>query len=216
MRPDSAGPHNLFIVRAPEHGRLEAVRSALDAHRGYDEREVAARAHVLEALERLARPFDEHAGPEHVTASAVIVGKRGTVLHVHKRLGIWLQPGGHLLPDEAPWDAARREGGEETGLHLSHPPGGAVLVHVDVHPAARGHVHLDLRYLLTASGDDEPAPGPGESPMVRWFSWDEAVAVADEALVGALRTARVMTEALPTVSGRGPRARRDPAESRAQ
>ena len=181
-----------------------------------DEREVAARAHILDALERLAHPFDEHAGPEHVTASAVVVGERGTLLHVHKRLGIWLQPGGHLLPDEAPWDAARREAREETGLRVSHPPRGPVLVHVDVHRGARGHVHLDLRYLLMAPVDDEPAPGSGESPLVRWFSWDDALAVADNALVGALRTARLMTVAPTAVSGPVPRPRRDPAELPAQ
>ncbi len=65
---------------------------------------------------------------------------------------------------------------------------------MDVHGAAAGHTHLDLRYLLVAP-DREPAPPPGESQQARWFGWDEAAAVADEALLGALRAARLQSEA---------------------
>ena len=101
---------------------------------------------------------------------------------------------GHLDPGEAPSDAALRESQEETGLELTHPVGGPRLIHVDVHDAAHGHTHLDLRYLLVAP-DRDPAPLPGESPEARWFGWDEADAVADEALVGALRAARLQPEA---------------------
>jgi 8-oxo-dGTP pyrophosphatase MutT (NUDIX family) len=106
-------------------------------------------------------------------------------LHRHRRLGIWLQPGGHLDPGETPWEAAVREASEETGLPLRHPLAGPRLVHVDVHPAAAGHVHLDLRYLVETS-DHEPRPPPGESQEVRWFAWPEALALADEGLAGAL------------------------------
>ena len=176
--------------------RVEALRRELASHHAADAREEAACAHVRAALGRLARPFDEEADLEHVTASAVVVGVRGTVLHVHKRLGIWLQPGGHLDGEEAPEHAARREAGEETGLAVAHPAGGPVLVHVDVHAAARRHVHLDLRYLLVAP-DEYPDPAPGESPQVAWFSWEDALAVADDALVGALRSARALCAAAP-------------------
>ncbi len=130
----------------------------------------------------------------HVTGSAVVAGRRGIVLHMHKRLHRWLQPGGHLEPGEGPWDAALRESQEETGLVLAHPVGGPRLLHVDVHDGAKGHTHLDLRYLLVAP-DRDPAPPPGESPEARWFGWDEAGAVADEALLGALRAARLQPEA---------------------
>ena len=153
-----------------------------------DPREAASKQQVLDALARLHRPFDEDAGPVHVTGSAVVVGPRGTVLHLHKRLHRWLQPGGHVDPGERPEDAALREAQEETGLPLAHPVDGPRLIHVDVHPAAKGHTHLDLRYLLLAP-DRDPTPPPGESPVARWFSWDEACAIADEALSGALRVA---------------------------
>jgi 8-oxo-dGTP pyrophosphatase MutT (NUDIX family) len=174
-------------------GLVEGVRAGLEGHPTADAREARSKQWVLGALAELGQPFDEHAGPVHVTASAVVVGPRGTVLHLHKRLGRWLQPGGHLNPGEGPWEAARREAEEETGLRLSHLAEGPRLIHVDVHPAANGHTHLDLRYLVLAS-DEDPVPPPGESPVARWFGWDEAVAEADDALVGALLAARRQPE----------------------
>jgi 8-oxo-dGTP pyrophosphatase MutT (NUDIX family) len=152
-----------------------------------DLRERRSRLRLLEAIGRLPGPFARLAGPTHVTGSAIVVGPRGVVLHRHKRMGIWLQPGGHLEPGEAPWQAARREAAEETGLTLRHPAGGPRLVHVDVHAAPLRHVHLDLRYVLLAA-DADPCPAPGESQDVRWFTWPEALAIADAGLVGALRT----------------------------
>jgi 8-oxo-dGTP pyrophosphatase MutT (NUDIX family) len=155
-----------------------------------DLRERRSRLRLLTLLHRLARPFERMAGPYHVTVSAIVVGPRGTVLHRHKRFGIWLQPGGHVEPGESPWQAARREGAEETGLALRHAQSGPRPFHVDVHRAG-DHLHHDLRYLLLAS-DVDPRPGPGESSYARWFSWVEAIEVADPGLTGALRAARSM------------------------
>jgi 8-oxo-dGTP pyrophosphatase MutT (NUDIX family) len=168
---------------------LAWVAAAVAALRPIDEREARSRQRILTELARLPRPFDEHADRVHVTASAVVWGRRGTLLHRHKRMGIWMQPGGHLEPGECPSDAALRETAEETGLTVSHPEGRPRLLHVDVHPAFRGHTHLDLRYELRA-GEEDPCPPPGESPDVRWFSWQDALAVADNALRGALQRAR--------------------------
>ena len=173
----------LGSARRPE--TVAALRDTVVAFEALTPRERASRARMLEELERLPHPFDRDADPVHVTGSAVVVGRRGTVLHLHKRLNRWLQPGGHLDPGEAPSEAALREATEETGLRLRHPDAGPHLVHLDVHPAALGHTHLDLRYLLV--GDDaDPSPPPGESPHVRWFTLEEAIAVADEGLEDAL------------------------------
>jgi 8-oxo-dGTP pyrophosphatase MutT (NUDIX family) len=97
---------------------LAVVREAVWQHHPVDGREARSRHRILVALGRLPRPFDQRADPTHVTGSALIVGRRGVILHRHKRLGLWLQPGGHMEPDETPWDAALREAGEETGLVL--------------------------------------------------------------------------------------------------
>jgi 8-oxo-dGTP pyrophosphatase MutT (NUDIX family) len=171
------------------------LRTMVEGHVPASPREVAARERFLSELGRLEAPCDEHAGPTHVTASGIVVGARGTVLHRHKRLGIWMQPGGHIDAGETPDVAALREATEELGLAVEHPAAGPLLIHLDVHEAALGHTHLDLRYLLLGA-DADPMPPPDESPDARWCTWDEALAMADPALVDALPLARTAYEAM--------------------
>jgi 8-oxo-dGTP pyrophosphatase MutT (NUDIX family) len=168
-----------------------AVVESVAARRPVDARERAARTACLETLAELEAPFDRHADLRHVTGSGIITGPRGVLLLRHRKLHIWVQPGGHLEAGETPWEAARRESIEETGLELAlvAADGEAypALVHVDVHPSAGGHTHLDLRYALTVEGDTEPRPPAGESQEVRWYPWPDAIAVADPGLAGLLR-----------------------------
>ena len=165
----------------------DQLRRQIVARNAVDERETVSLARFLAEFDQLDHPFDEESNPTHVTASAVVVGLRGVVLHRHKRLGIWLQPGGHIDSGELPADAAVRETLEETGLAVVHAAGESAVIHVDVHPGPRGHTHLDVRYLLVA-GDEDPCPPAGESPDVRWFSWTEAIAMSDGGLSGILRS----------------------------
>jgi 8-oxo-dGTP pyrophosphatase MutT (NUDIX family) len=183
----------------PVSDPVATVRSLVASHEPADDREVASRDRILEELDRLAEPFDENADPVHLTGSAVVVGSQGTILHLHKRLGRWMQTGGHIEPGELPHNAALRESEEETGLALSHPGNGPRLLHVDVHDAARGHTHLDLRYLLLGPEED-PSPPAGESPLAKWFTWPEALRIADEALTGALRAAQRQPESESTAA----------------
>lgn len=148
-----------------------------------DDRERESIERFLDALDSLASPLDEEADPVHVTGSAIVVGPRGVLMLKHRRLGIWLQPGGHIEPGETPWAAALREAREETGLDVDFvgpldEDGVPELIHVDVHAGGRGHTHLDTRYLLDG-GDSDPAPPEGESQEIDWFTWSEATALAD-------------------------------------
>lgn len=163
--------------------------AAVTARTPVDDRERISIERFVAELPRLEHPYHEHADPVHVTGSAIVVSDRGVILHLHKSLGLWLQPGGHIDAGEAPAEAARREAEEETGLAVRHPPAGPRLVHVDVHPGPRGHTHLDVRFLLENDGD-EPDPPADESQDVRWFEWDEAIAVADPGLRSALEALR--------------------------
>lgn len=175
----------MIVVMTRSRELAAEVRKQILAFDPVTPREAASQQRFLAELDRLHCPFDRHADAVHVTGSAIVTGPRGTVLHWHKRHGGWLQPGGHVDQGEAPWDAALRETVEETGLPVRQASDAPRLLHLDAHPAGE-HVHLDLRYQLL-SDDVEPAPPPGESQLVRWYSLEEAIGLADESLAGALR-----------------------------
>lgn len=169
---------------------VEEILRIVEGHVCVDRREEESLQMFRSTVPTLSDPCNEHADVTHVTVSAVVASADATVLHLHKRLNMWLQPGGHIDAGETPAQAAWREAVEETGLDVAHPLGQPCFFHVDVHPGPRGHTHLDLRYLLLADDTRDPAPGEGESPHVRWFSWAEAQGVADPGLSGALLRAR--------------------------
>lgn len=164
------------------------VRRSVAARVPIDEAERSCVEAFIAHYDALDDPFDQEADPVHVTGSAIVIGPRGVVLLRHKRLGLWLQPGGHVDPGETPWDGALREAHEETGLDVSFAgsgAGGAQLVHVDVHPGGRGHTHLDLRYLVDG-GVADPTPPKGESQEIGWFSWSAAIERASDDRLTAL------------------------------
>ena len=112
------------------------LRSAVAGRQPVDARERESIEQFLAAFDLLDDPFDEHAAPTHVTASAIVTGDDGVVLHLHKRLAMWLQPGGHIDSGEMPWEAALREAREETGLPVIAQGEPDRLLHVDVHPGS--------------------------------------------------------------------------------
>jgi hypothetical protein len=123
----------------------------------------------------------------HVTASAaLIVGRRGVILHRHRLLGVCVPRAVTSTPTSNRGRQPSARPREETSLrHLSLANGSSDLVHVDVHPGPRSHTHLDLRYLL--DGDDgDPAPPPDESQDAFWFTWAEALRIAEPSVTGAL------------------------------
>jgi 8-oxo-dGTP pyrophosphatase MutT (NUDIX family) len=162
---------------------VEAIRRAVEGVRPVDERERLSKEAVLGQLKK-ADPANEETSSHHLTASAFVVSTRGVILHRHRRLGIWVQPGGHIDSGEDPATAAARETLEETGLRARHlePPR---LVHVDLHPGPRGHTHYDLRYLLVSDPLD-PTPPPDESQEIGWFDETAALERATDDLTGAL------------------------------
>ena len=118
----------------------------------------------------------------HLTASAWVLDCTHThtaMIH-HRKLGRWLQPGGHIEDEDASWRAAaQREVTEEVGLaEFIALPDAEHLFDVDVHPIpARpdvpAHFHYDLRFLFVADVDaaldDELKLNTDEGHDCRWF-----------------------------------------------
>ena len=53
-----------------------------------------------------------------MTAAGVLIHQDKVLLVKHKKLGMWLNPGGHVDPEELPHQAAEREFWEETGVKV--------------------------------------------------------------------------------------------------
>ena len=110
--------------------------------------------------------------PGHFTGSAWLVsadGERALLLH-HRKLGIWVQPGGHADGDGDLAAVALREAEEETGLPGLCPEGGVFDLDRHLIPP-RGsdpaHFHYDVRFVLRA-GASEAFVVNGESHAMAW------------------------------------------------
>ncbi|NXY93967.1 NUDIX hydrolase [Streptomyces sp. BR123] len=165
----------------------------LKGYEGRDEEQRALRDVYLEHLAAHPEGVYKPCQAGHVTGSALVVDpERGRVLlTLHKKLGMWLQMGGHCEPGDATLeDAALREAVEESGIGsgLALLPGGPL--RLDRHPIpAPCNWHLDVQYAALAPAG-AVAEISEESVDLRWFPYEEVPAVADTSVVRLVEAAR--------------------------
>jgi 8-oxo-dGTP diphosphatase len=121
------------------------------------------------------------------------------LIHMHRRLGVLMQIGGHIETDETPWQTVAHELTEESGYTLAElevlQPSrvrqvrGAV-VHpvpclVNTHNAGPGpHYHSDLCYVFVAKDIAKQVPSEGESDDIRWMTIAEMKHDASHKVLG--------------------------------
>ncbi|HEY2404712.1 MAG TPA: NUDIX hydrolase [Polyangiaceae bacterium] len=178
---------------------LASAREALRGHRAADLREQGFLERMLMLSESAGAWERSHFVPGHFTASAFVLDpEREAVLLIHhKKLGIWVQPGGHIEPsDDTLLAAARRELTEEVGLSEVALLNGGGIVDVDIHviPARKlepAHEHFDVRFAFGASSHAFAASA--EVADARWVRLDELASIGGDASVlrAASRLARL-------------------------
>jgi 8-oxo-dGTP pyrophosphatase MutT (NUDIX family) len=132
-------------------------------------------------------------GDKHFTTSIYLISDESesrALMVFHKKLKVWIQPGGHVERKENPIDTVIRETMEETGIDLkpyvnkirmSKYSDGTIdlplpqVFHqqpIPTHGDEPAHYHLDLGYVFKIK-PKEPTPAKGESQDVKWFTQAE-------------------------------------------
>lgn len=155
---------------------LAATRVTVEQYAPTDPEQAAQRERLLAFID--AHPTDAHQrelAEGHLTASALVFDKafERVLLTHHKKLGRWLQLGGHCDGDPELEAVALKECREESGI-ASLMSCFAGVIDVDVHtiPARPGepeHLHYDTRFMVW-NAKDEPEVVGEESNTLDWFT----------------------------------------------
>jgi 8-oxo-dGTP pyrophosphatase MutT (NUDIX family) len=186
-----------------------AVLSLLRKHgaRAFDAHEVEMTAATIAFVKAEAECLRRECVPGHLTGSAWIVspGRTRTLLTHHRKLGKWLQLGGHADGDPDLLGVALREAREESGLANVRAVSAEVF-DVDRHwiPARKtepGHYHYDLRFMIEAD-PNEPLVISSESKDLAWVEVARVTALNPEESM-----ARMVRKTAAARSAEGPRSK---------
>jgi 8-oxo-dGTP pyrophosphatase MutT (NUDIX family) len=173
--------------------RADHLRLLLTDHAPSTPLEADHKARMLALLDAAGAFSRDHWSPGHFTASSFVLSpdRTAVLLILHSKLNRWLQPGGHVDPDDVDIvAAARREVAEEVGLSDLTPIGPALL-DLDIHtiPARKSdpeHAHFDVRFLFGV-GDLEFQAG-SDALAGKWVPLSEIHTVeSDESVMRAVR-----------------------------
>ena len=145
----------------------------LQAYQPWDEEEIEAKEKMLNFIQTNPNCF-ERTERDHFTGSAWVVNHDNTkfLLTLHKKLGFWTQPGGHVENEDVDMlHVALREVKEESGLKsivCLHPEIFAIAIYAN-HYDGYLRLHFDINYYLQAIDPFESIKASDESVDLRWF-----------------------------------------------
>jgi len=156
---------------------LARARATLAAYAPRDAHQAEQRAFFLAWIDAHPDAALRSCLEGHLTASALVLDSSGTraLLTLHRKLGRWLQLGGHCDGDTNLASAALREALEESGiptLELDPTPIDLDAHRIPARPGEPEHWHLDTRYLVRAPAGARELVSE-ESLALRWLALDE-------------------------------------------
>ena len=173
-----------FTFDLPSGGSIsqaqKEVRNALSSSSESD----LARGKILEFITEHNDALHRTCVEGHLTGSAMIIESsyERVLVMLHKKLGIWLQPGGHADGEGYLSNVAFREAFEETGIN--NLALWTTAIDCDVHKIPefgdeKEHFHFDLTYLLLAP-EKAVIKRNHESTDMRWVTLEELKALTGE------------------------------------
>lgn len=131
---------------------------------------------------------------KHFAVSGFVMNPEETKLLMvfHRKLNVWVIPGGHLEPNEYPHEGALREIKEETGIEAKILDSSEIKCKFSAKEAQiptpylilsefiptkgdkEAHIHIDLIYLAVAD-EKEVVKQEDEVEDVKWMTWEEVL-----------------------------------------
>lgn len=177
------GGEELPYSPRPDRDALELARARriVELYEPRDADQALERERILAFIDEHPDALHRTCRAGHLTAAALVLdhaGRRALLTH-HKKLGRWLQLGGHVDGDGDLAAAALREAVEESGiedLDLDPRPIDLDVHSIPAHGDEPEHLHLDVRFLARAPlGAVERVSG--ESLELGWFAPEELASI---------------------------------------
>lgn len=133
---------------------------------------------TVEFIKNYPDCFDRKQSYGHITGSAWLLNTtldKALLMH-HRKLKLWLQPGGHADGDNDILQVAIKEAQEESGIDVVEPIDTEIFdidIHYVDHNCPHGlHYHFDIRFLLKTKYTDKFVANH-ESLGLKWNTLEE-------------------------------------------
>lgn len=161
--------------------RVEEIVSHIEPWDNQESADVAAIQRWLLATDDIYRREKPAVPDRHLVSYFVLVDatRQSLLLLDHVNAGLWLPSGGHVEPDEDPYDTVQRELVEELGIRAAQVSTIARLPLFATVTQTRGagrHTDVSLWYVVAGDQQMWIEADPREFNAYRWQTFDEVLA----------------------------------------
>lgn len=155
----------------------------LENYNPIEEHQLRAKEQIIDFIMDNPRCFLRSSEEGHITGSVFLLNPNldEVLLTHHKKIGKWLQLGGHADGDPDIFAVAMREAREESGINdispLSYDVFDVDIHAIDQHKGVPAHFHYDIRFVLKANNISYKVSGESHDlawvPLRQIALWDD-------------------------------------------